>query len=337
MILLKKLLLGVAALLILGVGIGFILPRTTHVERSIVINARPATVFTVLNGFHQFAQWSPWAEYDPDMKLLFEGPAMGVGARYRWSGNEQVGSGSQEILESTPYHIIRIKLELGESPGDFVSIYTLEPEGEGTELTWALDADYGNNVMGRYFGLLSDSMIGPDFEKGLAKLKFFAETLPAADFSGLSIETVDATPLAIVSVSARATNETYAIGVALGVAYSRLAGFINANGLKQMAPPLAIYHDLKNGVLNFDAAIPVDRIDIAPAGSIKAGQTYSGPAVRAIHKGPYSGLESANQKIKAYLAAAGLTQDGPAWEQYISDPAQTAEADLITHIYYPIK
>lgn len=335
--LLKKLLLGVVVLLVLCVGVGLFLPRTAHVERSIVINARPATVFTVLNGFRQFNQWSPWAEYDPDMKLVFEGPPAGVGARYNWSGNEQVGIGSQEILESTPHRFIKLKLVFGDFPGEFVSSYALEPEGEGTRLIWAFDADYGNSVMGRYFGLLSDSMIGPDYEKGLAKLKAFAEALPAADFSELSIEAVDAKPMPVVSISARSANETYAIGVALGVAYSRLSGFINANDLKQVAPPLAIYHGEKNGVLTLDAAIPVDHTSVAPAGSIHTGRTQAGPAVRAEYKGPYSGLPAANEQVRAYLVAAGLEQDGAMWEHYVSDPGKTPEAELVTHIYYPVK
>ena len=339
---LKKLLLGFVVLLLVVAAIGLVLPRTAHVERSIVINARPATVFTVLNGFRQFDQWSPWAEYDPGMKLVFEGPATGVGARYRWNGNAQVGSGSQEILESTPYRQIRIKLVFGEFPGDFIAVYTMEAEGENTKLTWAFDADYGNSVMGRYFGLLSDSMLGPDYEKGLSKLKSFAESLPTDDFSALAIETMDAPSIAVVSIAARAANETYAIGVALGMAYSRLSGFINVNGLKQAAPPLAIYHGLeassgKEGVLTFDAAIPVDRTDVAPGGNIRTGHTQAGLAVRAKYRGPYSGLPVANKQVEAYLAAAGLERDGPRWEQYVSDPGQTPEAELVTHIYYPVK
>ena len=162
---LKKLLLGFVVLLLVVAAIGLVLPRTAHVERSIVINARPATVFTVLNGFRQFDQWSPWAEYDPGMKLVFEGPATGVGARYRWNGNAQVGSGSQEILESTPYRQIRIKLVFGEFPGDFIAHYILAPEGEGTRLTWAFDADYGITSWGDISGCCRTACSGRTMRK----------------------------------------------------------------------------------------------------------------------------------------------------------------------------
>ena len=35
--------------------------------------------------------------------------------------------------------------------------------------------DLGGNPVNRYFGLIMDKMIGPDFEEGLAKLKEIAE------------------------------------------------------------------------------------------------------------------------------------------------------------------
>ena len=41
--------------------------------------------------------------------------------------------------------------------------------------------------------------------------------------------------------------------------------------------------------------------------------------------------------MRAYLATAGLTQDGPMWEQYVSDPGSTPEAELVTNIFVPIK
>ena len=39
-----------------------------------------------------------------------------------------------------------------------------------TEVTWSMEADLGFNPISRYFGLFFDSMIGPDFEKGLNNL-----------------------------------------------------------------------------------------------------------------------------------------------------------------------
>ena len=52
---------------------------------------------------------------------------------------------------------------------------TLEQAGDRIKVTWSNEGDLGGNPVNRYFGLMMDKMIGPDFEEGLAKLKEIAE------------------------------------------------------------------------------------------------------------------------------------------------------------------
>jgi effector-binding domain-containing protein len=334
---LKKLVLGLAFAGIVLVVVGWLLPRTAHVERSIVIDAPQATVFTVLNGFRQFNRWSPWADIDPNATTTFEGPEAGVGAKMSWSGNAEVGSGSQEILESVPYQRIRVRLTFGDFGGDFVSTYALAPEGGGTRITWSFDADYGSSLFGRYFGLLSDAMLGPDYEKGLARLKAFAESLPKADFSGLAFETTASASQPLLLLAVRSAEDANAIGVALGVAYGRLSGYISHQGLAQAGPPIAIHNGEYGGAVSLDAAIPVDRTDAAVAPPIRAGSSYEGRVLKAVHTGDYSELPAARAKVRAYLATAGFEQVGPLWEEFVSDPGATPPAELVTHIFVPIR
>ena len=54
---------------------GLLLPSTTHVERSVVIERSPEQVFATLDSFERFNAWSPWAEYDPQARYTFDGPA----------------------------------------------------------------------------------------------------------------------------------------------------------------------------------------------------------------------------------------------------------------------
>jgi effector-binding domain-containing protein len=333
----KKTLAALGAILAATVVIGFFLPRTAHVERSITLEAPPATVFTVLNGFGQFQKWSPWAELDPQAQTTFEGPANGLGAKMSWSGNADAGTGSQEIIESTPFSRIRIRLVLGDFGGDFTSTYRIEPRNDGSQLTWAFDANYGGNVLGRYFGLFADALVGPDYERGLAKLKMLVDALPRADFFGLQISLVETRAEPVIMVGAHSPADPKSIGVTLGVAYGRLSGFMSAHGLKQVGPPIAIWHGEDKGALSLDAAIPVDRAEVPSGGAIRAGSTFAGPAVRAVYRGPYAGLAAAHDQVLAYLAAAGLKQAGPMWEQYVSDPGKTPDGELVTHLYYPIR
>ena len=323
------------ACVVFGV-VGLFLPRTAHVERSIVIDAPQAMVFTVLNGFRQFNRWSPWADIDPGATTTVEGPEAGVGAKLSWAGNAEVGTGSQEILESAPYERIKLRLTFGDFPGEFAAGYALAAEGAGAKVTWSFDADYGSSVFGRYFGLMSDAMLGPDYEKGLVRLKAFVESLPKADFSGMKFEvtTAKAEPLLLLQV--RSANDASAIGVALGVAYGRLSGHIAAQGLAQAGPPIAIHNGESGGAIALDAAIPVGA-DAPGAGSIRAGRGYEGRVLKGVYVGDYTGLPGARDKVRAYLATAGLEQVGPLWEQFASDPGSTPAAELVTNIFVPIK
>jgi carbon monoxide dehydrogenase subunit G len=68
------------------------------------------------------------------------------------------------------------KLDLGDL-GQAVAPVNLAPEGTGTRVSWQFDAAL-RNIIERWFGLLFDRMIGPDFERGLANLKVYIETQP---------------------------------------------------------------------------------------------------------------------------------------------------------------
>lgn len=177
--LLKWMAIGVGGLILALCGLGFFLPDASHAERSIVIKAKPEVVFGVLNSFARFNDWSPWAKLDPNVSNTLSGPASGVGAKQAWAGNDQVGTGSQEIIESVPHERIVIKLVFGDFTSENRATYTLKPEGEGTQVTWAYDSLAGGNLLYRYFGMMADSMLGPDYERGLAQLKTLVETLPA--------------------------------------------------------------------------------------------------------------------------------------------------------------
>src|ERR1700709_1186404 len=105
----KKILIGLAAVVILFVIIGAFQPATFAVARSTVIAAPPAAVFSQINDYHAWTAWSPWEKLDPAMKRTYEGPKAGTGAIYEWiTDDSSVGQGAMGMVESRPNDLIRI-------------------------------------------------------------------------------------------------------------------------------------------------------------------------------------------------------------------------------------
>ncbi len=177
-----KYIVGAIALLIAAVLIvAAFQPDQFRVERSTVINAPPETIFAILNNLHRGKEWSPYENKDPDMERQFEGPSSGVGAVYAWKGDKNIGQGRMEILESTPSSYLEIQLDFIEPfAARNTAEYTLVPEGDGTRVTWAMfgPMPFLSKVMCLFMNM--DTMVGGDFETGLAALKQLAEREAAA-------------------------------------------------------------------------------------------------------------------------------------------------------------
>jgi uncharacterized protein YndB with AHSA1/START domain len=175
--LLKKILLALLILIVLFLIVVQFQPSQYTVTRSEVISAPPETVFSLVNDFRNWKRWSPWADLDPNMKEEHEGASSGVGAVYRWSGNDDVGKGSMRITESRPPEVIAIDLEFQEPfASRAANRFDFAPDGSGVKVNWSMSGD--NDFAGKAFSLLMggmDKAIGKDFEKGLAKLKNVAE------------------------------------------------------------------------------------------------------------------------------------------------------------------
>lgn len=173
---LKRLLVGLVALVLLVVVVSFFLPGKAMVARSISIAAPPETVFPLINDLKRSNDWSPWVARDPGMAQTFEGPEQGVGQKVTWqSANPEVGSGNQEIIESVENERVGVALDFGDM-GTAIAGFTLEPVDDGTKLTWDFETELGYNPIARYMGLMFDKWIGADYETGLANIKKLAES-----------------------------------------------------------------------------------------------------------------------------------------------------------------
>jgi uncharacterized protein YndB with AHSA1/START domain len=173
---LKTISLVVAALVATLLIVASTRPGAFRVERSITIDAPPERIFGLLADFRQWSAWSPYEKRDPAMRRTFEGAASGPGAVYAWAGNREVGEGRMEVVQSTPPSRLTLQLDFIEPfAAHNTAEFTLAPAQGGTRVTWAM---WGPSpFMSRLIGLFvdMDTMIGRDFEAGLANLKTLAQ------------------------------------------------------------------------------------------------------------------------------------------------------------------
>lgn len=147
-------------------------PDNFRVQRSITIKAPAEKIFPQVNDLHAQQAWSPWEAKDPAMKRTYSGEQSGKGAKYEWQGNKQVGHGRMEIVESTPPTKVLMKLDfISPFPANNMAEFVLEPKGDTTVVTWAIHgpSPFMSKLMGIFMNI--DTMIGKEFDTGLANLK----------------------------------------------------------------------------------------------------------------------------------------------------------------------
>jgi hypothetical protein len=176
----KKIALGVLGVLGLEVAIVLVLaatkPDIIHVERSLVMRGTPADVFPYANDVRKFTKWIPWMDLDPDMKLEYSDPSTGVGAWYTWVGNDDVGAGRMDLLSAEPTKVVHKLSFIEPFVSEADASVIMKPVGDDqVEVTWAFDqkADFGTKIMCVFMDF--DTMVGPDFEKGLSRLQKLVE------------------------------------------------------------------------------------------------------------------------------------------------------------------
>ncbi|HVE52512.1 MAG TPA: SRPBCC family protein [Ramlibacter sp.] len=148
-------------------------PDSFRVERTLTVQAPPDKLQPLIADLHQFNTWNPFNR-DPAMKGEYRGPAAGPGSAYHFEGGKS-GSGSLRIVDIAP---AKVRMELHmlkpmEGRNDIE--FTLQPRGNATEVTWAMQG--AMPFLSRLIGLFvnMDRMIGGEFENGLAALKLRAE------------------------------------------------------------------------------------------------------------------------------------------------------------------
>jgi hypothetical protein len=165
----------IAAIVVVVLAYAAMQPDRFQVQRSTSIKASADKIFPLINDLHAFNTWNPFDKKDPNIKGAYSGPASGKGARYGFESSK-TGTGSIEIVDTASPSRVTMRLTMIKPiAADNRVVFILEPQGDATRVTWAMDGEvpFVGKVIHLIFSM--DKMVGRDFEAGLADLKTLAQ------------------------------------------------------------------------------------------------------------------------------------------------------------------
>lgn len=171
MTVLRRILIVLAALAVVLAAVPALLPSSYHVERAIEIRATPETIHALVGDLNAWERWTPWRDADPSIRTTVD-VASGRGAHQTWTAE----SGGGELTLTSCDARAGITYDASFDGGTYTSNGAIRyvPSGDSTTVTWTMDGE-AKGWLGRYFVAMTDRMVGPSFERGLATLRTVAE------------------------------------------------------------------------------------------------------------------------------------------------------------------
>ena len=171
--------IGLIILLFIAIcAVGFFLPGTQTIERSIEVEAYPEDVFPYLNNLQLYSQWSPLYAQLSEAEIIYGGGDAGVGQNMAWqNGSGAYPFGSQEIVQSQPGEFVQVKANF--SGRDATATHALLQNDTGESLTILTKSDIelgGFPYLERVRSKLRSGWFNDQFDAGLMRLKTISET-----------------------------------------------------------------------------------------------------------------------------------------------------------------
>ncbi len=154
--------------------LSLLFPSKAVVERSGVIDAPMAVVYSQINDLRTWSQWNPWTKLEAANPLQFSEPAAGAGAWYSWINPQHKGAtgGKLTILRSEPAKGVYYE-QLYNDMRPINSGLEIKPtqNGRGTVIHWYLETKLGWLPWWKFRGFMADRLMGSQVEQGLTELK----------------------------------------------------------------------------------------------------------------------------------------------------------------------
>ena len=323
--------LGIIILILIAVFliVPFFLADNVVVTHTEIIKAKPETIFRQVNNLHNWDKWSPF-DQDPTMVNTYEGPDQGIGAKRTWAG-DKVGEGYMQIEVCEPYEYIQNKLVFGPNEGGGVGSWNFTQLDEGVEVSWTTHVKDLSYPLNRWFGLMTEPMLKPMLESGLAKLKKITEAMPQPP----EIKTIymEKQPSLIIYDS----TDMAGMGEMLSTNFTALFEYIKRRKVPITGQHFAMYHKWNPaGITYISTGIPVAE----GTKGYKNVQYYEIPAGNVLFTKHTGGLNSGptHYAIDDYIKDFNLKIKDYIWETYLYNTETDKDTTkYVTFIYYPIE
>jgi len=317
-------------LIVIILILAYVMPTSTVVERSIVINAPQKSIFEQVKSFKKMQAWSPWSDYDPNMRVHFYGVDGRVGSKMVWEGNKFAGKGEQEILalDDTSLFISLKIISPNKSKSTLYFITKEDTVNKNTKLIWGFKSD--NSFPKNLFTYLGDfnTMIGQDFEKGLKKLKAITEQIEKDKQTPIvHLEEIKFTPKKIYVLK----NHKPTLNVK--ESFTQLISLY-----PEIDSKLIFHQNSPQDSTKTESFVATFDPEVAKDTNFSVVKVPYEKAVKLAHLGNYEYISSAHIAILNYINEKAYTDSKLIIEELAVDSTTEKNSDRwVTNVYYFIK
>lgn len=167
----------IICLFLLTCIIGFFLPATQTVERSVEVEAYPEDIFPLLNDLKAYSQWSPLHALLTDAETIYGGADSGVGQTMVWqNATGAYPFGSQEITQSQPSEFVQVQVNLSGKLATATHAILPSPDGESVTVLTKSEIELGGfPYLERVRSKIRSGGLNSQFDNSLMRLKTISE------------------------------------------------------------------------------------------------------------------------------------------------------------------
>ena len=336
--LLKTILFSMLGLFIVIVAISFVLPNSVKIQRTIEIKTKPKQAFKIVNNLRDWKLWSHWHKIDTNTIWVYDPIESGVGAKYSWKSiNPELGEGELSIVESYPDSLIKAFMQFGEM-GKSVVLFQFTPTSNGAEVTWIMESNVSSMPFYRqpflkYFYLLMDQMVGPDFEKDLKNMQVILESQKPILVAEFEAEIRDFEGLNYIGIREKIKGAD--VGMKLNQNYGIMQEYLKVESATIKGVPFTINHSANGEIYDMTIALATENL-LSPITPIQSGILKPGKWLVVKYYGGYDKMSPVYQKGFEYLAENNLKPSGAPLEFYMTDPMSEKDTALwLTELVFP--